>query len=119
MIPALAVLLVFQLAGEILVTFTRVPVPGPVAGMLLLFLTLQARGRLPEGLRSTAEGLLSQLPLLFVPAGVGIMQHLSLLSREWLAIVLALAVSTLASFSVTAFVFYRVARWVRRGANGG
>lgn len=115
MIPALAVLLVFQLIGEILVTMTRVPIPGPVAGLALLFLFLRLRGEMPVALKATAETLLSHLPLLFVPAGVGVMQHFSLLSREWVAILLALAVSTVLSLAVTAIVVQMAARRFQAG----
>lgn len=119
MIAALAALLVFQLLGEIVVGASGVPVPGPVAGMLLLFLVLRARGSLPPPLKTVSETLLSNLPLLFVPAGVGIIQHFSLLSREWLAILLALLVSTFLSLGATAVVMQTLARVLRRkGARG-
>ncbi len=37
-------LLVYQLIGEVIVHFAALPVPGPVVGMLLPFVTLLARG---------------------------------------------------------------------------
>ncbi|WP_235907848.1 CidA/LrgA family protein [Siccirubricoccus phaeus] len=43
MIGALAALLSCQLAGEVAVRALHLPVPGPVIGMVLLFLWLQAR----------------------------------------------------------------------------
>ncbi|HJS37535.1 MAG TPA: LrgB family protein [Burkholderiales bacterium] len=46
MIGAFTLLLVYQLIGELLVYLTGLPVPGPVVGMLLLFVTLVARGAL-------------------------------------------------------------------------
>ena len=104
MIGALAILLAFQLLGELLVHLGGLPVPGPVLGMVLLFLTLLGRGALPESLRSTAQTLLSHLSLLFVPAGVGIIQHGARLAEEWLAVAIALLLSTLLTVAVTALV---------------
>jgi holin-like protein len=104
MIGALAVLLAFQLVGEVAVQLSGVPVPGPVVGMVLLFLALRWRGALPDTLRATAETLLSHLSLLFIPAGVGIIQYGALLAEEWLALTVALVVSTLVTVAVTALV---------------
>jgi len=104
MLAALTVLLVYQLVGEILVVALRLPVPGPVVGMALLFASLILRGRVAADLGSTANGLLRHLSLLFVPAGVGVMAHLSRLAGEWLPITVSLVLSTLLTVAVTALV---------------
>jgi len=104
MLGALTVLLVYQLIGEVLVQLLALPVPGPVVGMLLLFVSLVVRGTAPEWLRVTANGLLSHLSLLFVPAGVGVMLHFERLGAEWLPIVVSLVVSTVLTIGVTALV---------------
>ena len=110
MLAALTVLLVYQLIGEVLVQLLRLPVPGPVIGMLLLFLTLVLRGESPEWLRDTANGLLGHLSLLFVPAGVGVMLHFHRLASEWLPIVVALVASTVITIAVTALVMRALQR---------
>ncbi len=69
------ILLAYQLVGEVLVVATRAPVPGPVVGMLALFVSLCVRGGLGRSVEMTAAGLLRYFPLLFVPAGVGAMLH--------------------------------------------
>ena len=89
MIAALAVLLTFQLLGEAIAQVSHLPVPGPVIGMVLLFLALQWHSALPESLRTTAQTLLSHLSLLFVPAGVGVIQYGALLAKEWLALTIS------------------------------
>lgn len=104
MIGALAILLGLQLVGEVAVQLSGVPIPGPVVGMVLLFLALRWRGALPDTLRATAETLLSHLSLLFIPAGVGIVQHGARLAEEWLAMTVALVLSTLITVAVTALV---------------
>jgi len=104
MLAALTVLLVYQLVGEIIVVALRLPVPGPVVGMALLFATLIVRGGVKDDLKETANGLLRHLSLLFVPAGVGVMAHLGRLSHEWLPITVSLVLSTLATIAVTAVV---------------
>lgn len=102
MLKAITLLLMFQLAGEVLVRALGLPIPGPVIGMLLLFVALMVRGSAPAALARTAHGLLQQLSLLYVPAGVGIMVHFALIRREWPAIMLALILSTTLTLVIAA-----------------
>lgn len=111
MLGYLTIILVCQLAGELSVTVLALPVPGPVAGMALLFAGLVARGGIPDELAGVADALLKNLSLLFVPAGVGVMLHVQLLQREWLPITAALIVSTLLTIGVTAGLM----AWLRPG----
>lgn len=104
MLAALTVLLVYQLVGEVVVVASGLPVPGPVVGMALLFVSLLVRGTVTDDLRDTANGLLRHLSLLFVPAGVGVMAHLHRLTSEWLPISVSLVFSTLLTIAVTALV---------------
>ena len=110
MIAALTQLLIFQLIGEVVARGLDLPVPGPVIGMALLFATLSLRGGPGESLKTTSQTLLSHLSLLFVPAGVGIVVHLSRVADEWPALLAALLVSTFGSMAVTALVMKALAR---------
>ena len=110
MLSFFIVLLVCQLIGEVLVVFTGIPLPGPVLGMLLLFIGLLLRGGIPEGLNKMADGLLSHLSLLFVPAGVGVIAHAQLIGTELLPIAISLFLSTFITIVVTAWVMQKLAR---------
>jgi holin-like protein len=114
MIGALTTLLIYQLAGEVFVQALGLPVPGPVIGMLALFLTLLARRRVAEPLQDTANGILQHLSLLFVPAGVGVMIHAARVREEWLAIGAALVASTVLTIAVTAFTMRALMRLAER-----
>ena len=111
MLGYLTLILVCQLAGELFVKALGVPVPGPVAGMAILFAGLVARGGIPDELAGVADVLLKNLSLLFVPAGVGVMLHVQLLQREWLPLTAALVISTLLTIGVTAGLM----AWLRPG----
>jgi holin-like protein len=117
MLAGLTWLLVFQCLGEALVRIVGLPVPGPVAGMLLLFAGLRLRTVIPQPLDTAATGLLQHLSLLFVPAGVGVMLHFGRVADEWLSIVVSIVVSTVLAVAVTAVVMQAlVAREVTAGA---
>jgi putative effector of murein hydrolase LrgA (UPF0299 family) len=110
MLESLTVLLLCQLAGEFIVLFLDWPVPGPVIGMALLFSALVIKGGVPKPLADTASGLLAHLSLLFVPAGVGVMTHLTLLGSQWLPVTSSLIVSTLLTIAVTAWLMQHLMR---------
>lgn len=105
MLTGFLILLLCQLAGELLMMISGLPIPGPVAGMLILFLGLLWYGEVPACLRPAAEGLLRYLALLYVPVGVGLIQHFDLLAQEWLVMLLTLISSTLVTLVFTAWIF--------------
>ena len=87
MITGFIVLLGCQLLGEFAVRALGVPIPGPVVGMVLLFVVLLIRR--PErtaGVVRAADGLLRHLQLLFIPAGAGIVAYLSVVGASWLPV---------------------------------
>jgi holin-like protein len=124
MIASLCLILLCQLAGEIFVRGLALPMPGPVIGMLILLVLLLARDRFGflargplqnGGVEGGARGLLAHLSLMFVPAGVGIVQKLDLLAAHGLAIAAVLAISVLVTLLVTVATFLLVGRVMSRG----
>ena len=118
MIPGLLVLLGCQLAGEFVVRLLDLPVPGPVAGMVVLLVLLSVREPAPDsGVVKVADGLLKHLQLLFVPAGVGVVQYLSVIGASAVPLVVGLLVSWFAALATTvavAALLLHVGRRVRR-----
>lgn len=110
MLASLTAIVLFEVAGDLLQQLTSVPIPGPVIGMALLLAALILTGRLTDGLDRAASGILSYLPMLFVPAGVGVMAHFDLIRAEWPAIMVALAGSSVLAIAVTAVTMSAVER---------
>ena len=98
----ITLLLIYQLIGEVSARLLKLPIPGPVLGMLLLFISLLVRDSLAETIETATSALLSHLSLLFVPAGVGVMVHWGRIGHDWLPITVALVLSTLLSLGLTA-----------------
>ena len=86
MVLSVTLILMFQLAGVVVVQAAGLPVPGPVVGMVVLFAAMLALPRLATLVRPAGQGLLAHLSLLFVPAGVGVVGHLATLGGHGLAI---------------------------------
>jgi holin-like protein len=115
MVLALAALVVFQLAGEIIVRIFTLPVPGPVVGLVFLYVALAFHGSVPDGLRTTGNVLLQNLMLFLVPATTGLMMHFRRLGDEWLPILLAAVGGTAVTMALTA-VALRLFLARRRGS---
>ena len=105
MIGGMMILLAFQFVGELVDNATGIPVPGPVVGMFLLFLALLVYGRVPRGLATASSGLLGNLSLLFVPAGVVAFLHADELRAEWFPILVAVVGSTVLAMAVSGICF--------------
>jgi putative effector of murein hydrolase LrgA (UPF0299 family) len=117
MIRGVFLLLLCQLVGEILARALNLPAPGPVIGLALLTVGLALWSRRQftfdvdaSDVGKAAGALLSSLSLLFVPAGVGVVQYLGLLARYGVALGVSLIVSTLLTLLATVGVFL----WVKR-----
>ncbi len=105
MLYALAVLFAFQLLGELVVRTTDLPLPGALLGTLLLLLGLLFYKRLPKALEDTAQLLLQNMMLLFIPVIAGVMLEFDHLRREWLPFVLACIAGAAVTFTATALTF--------------
>lgn len=124
MLASLGLILLGQLIGEAVVRGLGLPLPGPVLGLLLLLMLLLARDRFVwlsfgplgnAGVETASKGLLAHLSLLFVPAGVGVVQKLDLLASHGVAIVLVLALSVVVTLLATVLTFRLVSRLLAHG----
>lgn len=114
MLKGLATLLFFQLLGESISFMTALPVPGPVLGLLFLavFLRFRRQDSNGEDIERAANGLLSNLGLFFVPAGVGIIALFHTIQHELLPIALILVSSAVVTLIISVWVFILVRRLV-------
>jgi holin-like protein len=118
-ITGLTWLLACQLLGEVLVRLTDVPVPGPVVGMLLLFVLLQVRRAGDDATVVRAgDGLLRHLQLMFVPAGVGVVAYGSTLRDDALPIAVAVVGSWLLGLAVVGWTVTLLVRPCRSASGG-
>ncbi len=124
MIASLSLILLCQLAGEVIVRGLGLPMPGPVVGLLFLLLLLLARDRFvalargplqQDGVENASRRLLAHLSLLFVPAGVGVVQKLDLVAEHGIAVAAVLAISVVVTLLVTVAAFLVASRLMSRG----
>ncbi|WKE66919.1 CidA/LrgA family protein [Gallaecimonas kandeliae] len=91
-----AVLILFSCLylGKGLVYLSHLPIPGSIIGMLLLFLALSSGLVKGHWVSPFVTPLLRHMTLLFIPAGVGLMNYLDLISSHALALLGTTLLST-------------------------
>ena len=104
-------LFLFLAIGEFIVWRTGITVPSSIIGMLLLTLSLPTKLVKPRQIEMLSNFLVHNLGFFFVPAGIGLMNCLGIISEQWLPIVGASVVSTVVSIGVTGWTH----RLVRKG----
>lgn len=102
MLTGIFIILLFFALGEALAWLTGGFIPGSVLGMILLFSALCMKIVKPEQVKPVARFLCDNMALFFVPAGVGIINALDILSRYWQAVLVSCAVSTVLVIIVVA-----------------
>ena len=127
MIASLSLILLCQLIGEVAVRAVALPLPGPVLGLVLLLALLLLRDRIKAvaigplaqgskgGVEDVSRVMLANLSLMFVPAGVGVVQRLDIIAAHGLAIAAVLLLSVVITLLVTVAVFVATSRWLARG----
>ncbi|SDZ58893.1 Putative effector of murein hydrolase LrgA, UPF0299 family [Jannaschia faecimaris] len=110
MLLTLSLLLSCQLIGEVAARSLGLPIPGPVLGLVLLATALRVAPSLADSLRPTVTVILAHLSLMFVPAGVGVIGNLGILSEDWLALLVVLVSSTVLAMVVAVGTFLGVRR---------
>lgn len=112
MILQCAVLFAFLALGEFIVYVTHIPIPSSIIGMLLLAASLKLRVVRLIWVDKVADFLVKNLGFFFVPAGVGLMRCLDLISEQWLPIVSATVISTFLIIAATGWVHQIVRRMI-------
>jgi holin-like protein len=110
MLKGMAILFFFQLTGEVIAVGSGLPVSGPIIGMALLLAWMQMNGRIDDRVASAADGLLANMPVLFVPVGVGAIAYVDLFQRHWLFVVTTVVIGVVVTIATTAMTARFLAR---------
>ena len=104
MIRQLAILFGCLALGELIITFTHIPLPSSILGMLLLTILLKLKVIRLEWVRSISDFLVTNIGFFFVPPGVAIMLYFDIIKAQFVPIVTASVVSTVLVLAVTGWV---------------
>lgn len=116
LLKQLTIILLFSLAGEALHALIPLPIPASIYGILLLLACLMAGVVRVESIREVSSFLVEIMPVMFIPAAVGLMESFGLLLPSLGAYIAILVLSTFAVMGVSGRVAQAV---IRRKAGKG
>lgn len=110
-LKGILIILAFLAGGELISWAINHFVPGNVIGMVLLFVALQTGIVKGNSVGKVADLLTSNMAIMFLPAGVGLMVAYKIVTANLVAIVFGTVISTLL---VLAFVGKMQDRWGKK-----
>ena len=99
-----AMILLFSFAGELLNYLLPLPVPASIYGLVLMLVCLLTGIIKLDAVRDTACFLIEIMPLMFIPAAVGLMASWSVIKENLLAYLVIAVVTTVAVMAVSGLV---------------
>lgn len=101
MLPSFAFLVALVILGDALAAAIGWPVPGPAVGLAVLSASFAWEGKPHPGFERLFDLAAPWFPLFFVPAAVGVLAHLALLSEAWLHVAVAIVLGTALALVIT------------------
>ncbi|MTI14060.1 CidA/LrgA family protein [Sansalvadorimonas verongulae] len=104
----LFVLLLFQCLGEALHRFGHIALPGPVLGMLILFVALCIYKAVPDSLAESSNNLIGVMSIMLIPAVTGFCFYLLDIGDQLVPILAATVFGTIIAIVFTALLMARL-----------
>ena len=98
------IILAVTCVGEIMKYFIPLPIPGSIYGLILMFVLLLLRAIKVEHVKETGEFLIEIMPLMFIPAGVGLITSWGQLQSFLVPLLVITVVSTFVVMIVTGWL---------------
>ena len=108
------IILAVTCAGEIMKYFIPLPIPVSIYGLILMFVLLLLRVIKVEHVKETGEFLIEIMPLMFVPAGVGLLSSWGVLKPVCVPIMVIVLISTIIVMAVSGKVTQGVIRMEKK-----
>ena len=91
----MTIILAVTLMGEVIKYFIPFPIPASIYGLILMFVFLMTNVIKIENVKETGDFLVEIMPVLFIPAAVGLIDMVEELTVMFLPILLAVGPVTL------------------------
>ncbi|MDO4454620.1 MAG: CidA/LrgA family protein [Eubacteriales bacterium] len=106
----LSIILFLSFLGEILHDLIPLPIPASVYGLVLMLLLLQSHILKVDQVKETSEFLIEIMPVMFIPAGVGLLTSWDALKPIFIPVAVITAVTTVFVMAVTGKVTQKMIR---------
>jgi holin-like protein len=103
-------ILIISLIGEVLNYLLPLPIPASIYGMVLLFAGLMTGIIKLESVKETGSFLIEVMPLMFIPAGVGLITSWETIQRIFVPVIVIVVVTLITVMAATGLVSQTIIR---------
>ncbi len=104
------IILLISFAGDLLHSVLPLPVPGSIYGIILLFILLQTKILPLESVKETGKFLVEIMPVMFIPAAVGLVESWEVIGSSWVSYIIVTIVTTFLVMGVAGVVTQLIVR---------
>lgn len=104
------IILLISLIGEILKYIIPLPIPASIYGMVILFICLMTGFIKLEDVKETGKFMIEIMPVMFIPAGVGLITSWGVLKSMFIPVCIITVVTLVTVMAVTGLLSQKVIR---------
>lgn len=104
------IILAISFAGEFLSLMIPFPIPASIYGIVILFIGLATKLIPYESVKETGHFLVEIMPVMFIPAAVGLLEAWGIIRDSWFVYILLTIVTTILVMGVAGKVTQYVAK---------
>lgn len=95
------IIVIISFVGEVCNKWIPLPIPASIYGLVILFVALMTGAIKLEQVKETGKFLIEIMPLMFIPAAVGLLDSWKVLKPIWIPVVVITLVTTVLVMVVT------------------
>ena len=112
------IILAISFVSELMNMFIPLPVPASIYGIVILFLLLISKILPVESVREAGYFLVEIMPVMFIPAGAGLLESWGVLQPIWLPVCIITVATTVIVMAVTGRVTQAIIRAEKKKKEG-
>ena len=109
------IILFISFIGEALKYVLPLPIPASIYGLVLMFVLLETKVLKVEAVQDAGKFLIEIMPLMFIPAAVGLLETWDVIAPAWLEYVAVTVLSTWIVMIISGKVTQSVIRHRKKG----
>lgn len=114
-IKQFGIILAVSFIGELLGNWIPLPIPASIYGIVLLFLCLKLHLIPFDAVHETGDFLIEIMPLMFIPAAVGLLESWDIIRPSWIQYILITVFTTFIVMVAAGLVTQAVIRRTKKG----
>ena len=98
------IIIAFSFLGELLHYILPLPIPASIYGIVLLFVALELKWVKVKDIRETSSSLIAVMPVMFIPAAVGLIDSWKSIGNSWLEYIIVTVLTTFVVMGVSGWI---------------